>query len=157
MNDRSTVNVPASVIEKIRQAVGPQGVLTAAADLEPYVVDWRGVYRGATAAVVRPANTVEVAAVMKICAETGTPVVPQGGNTGMCGASVPNTGGGEIVLALARMNRVLEVDPLNNTLTAEAGCVLLNIQQAAADAGRLFPLSLGAEGSCQIGGPQSSR
>lgn len=155
MNDHTTT-VSASVIEKIRQAVGPQGVLTAAADLDPYVVDWRGVYRGTTAAVVRPANTAEVAAVMKICAETCTPVVPQGGNTGMCGASVPSAGGGEIVLALARMNRVLEVDPLNNTLTAEAGCVLAAIQQAAADADRLFPLSLGAEGSCQIGGNLST-
>jgi FAD/FMN-containing dehydrogenase len=155
MNDQTTT-VSSSVIAKIRQAVGPQGVLTAAADLEPYVVDWRGVYRGTTAAVVRPANTAEVAAVMKICAETGTPVVPQGGNTGMCGASVPSAGGGEIVLALARMNRVLEVDPLNNTLTAEAGCVLAAIQQAAANAERLFPLSLGAEGSCQIGGNLST-
>ncbi|MDI1269251.1 MAG: FAD-binding oxidoreductase [Polaromonas sp.] len=155
MNDHTTT-VSASVIEKIRQAVGPQGVLTAAADLDPYVVDWRGVYRGTTAAVVRPANTAEVAAVMKICAETCTPVVPQGGNTGMCGASIPSAGGGEIVLALARMNRVLEVDPLNNTLTAEAGCVLAAIQQAAADADRLFPLSLGAEGSCQIGGNLST-
>jgi FAD/FMN-containing dehydrogenase len=157
MNDRNTAAaVPASVIEKLRQAVGPQGILTAAADLEPYVVDWRGVYRGAAAAVVRPANTAEVAAVMKICADTGTPLVPQGGNTGMCGASVPNAGGGEIVLTLARMNKIIEVDPLNNTLTAEAGCVLANIQQAATDAGRLFPLSLGAEGSCQIGGNLST-
>jgi FAD/FMN-containing dehydrogenase len=156
MNDRSSATVPASVIEKIRQIVGPQGVLTAAADLEPYVVDWRGVYRGVAAAVVRPANTAEVAAVMKLCADTNTPLVPQGGNTGMCGASVPNAGGGEIVLALSRMNKILEVDPLNNTLTAEAGCVLATIQQAAADAGRLFPLSLGAEGSCQIGGNLST-
>lgn len=156
MNDRSSATVPASVIEKIRQLVGPQGILTAAADLEPYVVDWRGVYRGAAAAVVRPANTAEVAAVMKLCADTGTPLVPQGGNTGMCGASVPNAGGGEIVLALSRMNKILDVDPLNNTLTAEAGCVLASIQQAAADAGRLFPLSLGAEGSCQIGGNLST-
>ncbi len=156
MNDHNTATVPVSVIEKIRQVVGPQGVLTAAADLEPYIVDWRGVYRGTAAAVVRPANTAEVAAVMKICADTGTPLVPQGGNTGMCGASVPNAGGGEIVLTLARMNKIIEVDPLNNTLTAEAGCVLANIQQAAADAGRLFPLSLGAEGSCQIGGNLST-
>lgn len=152
MNDRS----PASVVDRIRNAIGPQAVLTDAADLEPYVVDWRGVYRGAAAAVVRPANTAEVAAVMKICAESGTPVVPQGGNTGMCGASVPNAGGGEIVLTLARMNKVLDVDPLNNTLTAEAGCVLATIQQAASDANRLFPLSLGAEGSCQIGGNLST-
>jgi FAD/FMN-containing dehydrogenase len=152
MNDRNSV----SVIDRIRSTIGTHAVLTAAADLEPYVVDWRGVYRGVAAAVVRPANTAEVAAVLKICAESGTPVVPQGGNTGMCGASVPNAGGNEIVLTLARMNKVLDVDPLNNTLTAEAGCVLATIQQAAADAGRLFPLSLGAEGSCQIGGNLST-
>jgi FAD/FMN-containing dehydrogenase len=156
MNDRSNSTVPAGVIEKIRQTVGPQGILTAAADLEPYIVDWRGVYRGAAAAVVRPASAAEVAAVMKICADSGTPLVPQGGNTGMCGASVPNAGGGEIVLTLSRMNKILDVDPMNNTLTAQAGCVLANIQQAAADAGRLFPLSLGAEGSCQIGGNLST-
>ena len=156
MNDRSIATVPAGVIEQIRQAVGVQGILTAAADLEPYVVDWRGVYRVAAAAVVRPANTAEVAAVMKICAETGTPLVPQGGNTGMCGASVPNASGREIVLTLSRMSKIIDVDPLNNTLTAQAGCVLTNIRQAAADAGRLFPLSLGAEGSCQIGGNLST-
>jgi len=144
------------LISGLQALLGPQGVLTAAADLEPYVVDWRGVYRGTAAAVARPANTAEVAAVMKLCAATGTPLVPQGGNTGMCGASVPQAGGREIVLSLARMNRILEVDPLNNTLTAEAGCVLATIRQAAADADRLFPLSLGAEGSCQIGGNLST-
>jgi FAD/FMN-containing dehydrogenase len=148
--------MPQPRIAALNKLLGPQGVLTAAADLEPYVVDWRGVYRGATAAVVRPANTAEVAAVMKLCADTGTALVPQGGNTGMCGASVPNAHGREIVLSMARMNKIMEVDPLNNTLTAEAGCVLANIQQAAADAGRLFPLSLGAEGSCQIGGNLST-
>lgn len=148
--------MPQPLIAALNKLLGPQGVLTAAADLEPYVVDWRGVYRGATAAVVRPASTAEVAAVMKLCADTGTALVPQGGNTGMCGASVPNAHGGEIVLSMARMNKIMEVDPLNNTLTAEAGCVLANIQQAAADAGRLFPLSLGAEGSCQIGGNLST-
>ncbi len=144
------------LISKLTQIVGAQGVLTAAADLEPYVVDWRGVYRGTAAAVVRPANTEQVAAIVQLCAETGTPLVPQGGNTGMCGASIPNAGSSEVVLSLARMNKIISVDPLNNTLTAEAGCVLANIQQAAADAGRLFPLSLGAEGSCQIGGNLST-
>lgn len=148
--------MPQSLIAALNKLLGPQGVLTAAADLEPYVVDWRGVYRGATAAVARPANTAEVAAVMKLCADTGTALVPQGGNTGMCGASVPNAHGREVVLSMARMNKIIDVDPLNNTLTAEAGCVLANIQQAAADAGRLFPLSLGAEGSCQIGGNLST-
>ena len=144
------------LIERLRAIVGAEALLTAANDVEPYVVDWRGIYRGTTAAVVRPATAEEVASVMKLCAETHTPIVPQGGNTGMCGASVPDAAGGEIVLSLARMNRIRQVDPLNNTLTAEAGCVLANIQQAAREVDRLFPLSLGAEGSCMIGGNLST-
>jgi len=145
-----------ALLERLRTIVGPQGLLTDPKDTEPYVQDWRGIYKGETAAVVRPANTEEVAAVMKLCAETGTPVVPQGGNTGMCMASVPRAGQHEIVLSLARMNRILEVDPLNNTLTAEAGVVLETIQNAADHVGRLFPLSLGGQGSCMIGGNLST-
>ncbi|MBI3041372.1 MAG: FAD-binding oxidoreductase [Betaproteobacteria bacterium] len=145
-----------TLIERLAAIVGPPGLLTDPGDLEPYTVDWRGVHRGATPAVVRPANAAEVAAVVKLCAETRTPIVPQGGNTGMCGASVPREKGGEIVLSLARMNRILGVDALNNTLSVEAGCILANIQQAAREASRLFPLSLGAEGSCQIGGNLST-
>ncbi len=145
-----------ALLERLRAIVGPQGLLTDPQDTEPYTQDWRGIYKGETAAVVRPANTEEVAAVMKLCAETGTPVVPQGGNTGMCMASVPRAGQHEIVLSLARMNRILEVDPLNNTLTAEAGVVLETIQNAADDVGRLFPLSLGGQGSCMIGGNLST-
>jgi FAD/FMN-containing dehydrogenase len=144
------------LIEQLRTLVGPQGLLTDKQDVEPYVQDWRGIYVGETAAVVRPANTGEVAAVVKACAESGTPIVPQGGNTGMCMASVPRAGRHEIVVSLARMNRIREVDALNNTLTAEAGVVLANIQQAAAEVDRLFPLSLGAEGSCTIGGNLST-
>jgi len=146
----------AAVLDRLGIAVGAQGLLTQPADLEPYVVDWRGIYRGATAAVVRPANAEQVAAIVKICAETRTPLVPQGGNTGMCGATVPDAQVNPVVMALGRMNRIRNVDPLNNTMTVEAGCVLANIQQAAADADRLFPLSLGAEGSCQIGGNLST-
>jgi FAD/FMN-containing dehydrogenase len=154
MNDLS-VKIPA-LLERIAAVVGPQGLITDTRDLEPYVVDWRGVYHGAAPAAVRPANTAEVAAVVKICAETGTPIVPQGGNTGMCCASVPHATGAEIVLSLGRMNRVLDVDALNNTIAVEAGCILANIQQAAVAVDRLFPLSLGAEGSCQIGGNLST-
>jgi FAD/FMN-containing dehydrogenase len=142
----------ASILERIGQVVGRQGLLTDRHDLEPYLGDWRGFYRGAAPAVVRPATTGEVAAVVRICAETGTAIVPQGGNTGMSGAATPSPAGGGIVLQLGRMNRILGLDALNNTLTVEAGCILVNIQQAARDGGRLFPLSLGAEGSCQIGG-----
>jgi FAD/FMN-containing dehydrogenase len=140
------------VVERIGNAVGAKGLITDPREIEPYVVDWRRFYRGATPAVVRPASTAEVAAVVRICAETGTPVVPQGGNTGMCGGATPSSSGKEIVLALGRMNRILETDALNNTITVEAGCILANIQQGAAAADRFFPLSLGAEGSCQIGG-----
>ncbi|HEU0289938.1 MAG TPA: FAD-binding oxidoreductase [Burkholderiales bacterium] len=146
----------AAILDRITRVVGPQGLITDPRDLEPFVADWRGLYRGATPAVVRPASSAEVASVVGICAETRTAIVPQGGNTGMCGASVPHAGGAEIVLSLARMNRILEVDALNNTISVEAGCILANIQQAARDAGRLFPLSLGAEGSCQIGGNLST-
>jgi FAD/FMN-containing dehydrogenase len=143
-------------IRRLGAAVGPQGIFTEPAELEPYVNDWRGIYKGAAAAVVRPANVEQVAAIVKICAETRTPLVPQGGNTGMCGATVPNPKDNPVVIALGRMNRIRNVDALNNTMTVEAGCVLANIQQAAADVDRLFPLSLGAEGSCQIGGNLST-
>ena len=146
----------AVTISRLSDAVGPQGIFTDAAALAPYVVDWRGIYRGNAAAVVRPATAEQVAAVVKICAETKTPIVPQGGNTGMCGATVPNAKDNPVVIALGRMNRIRNVDALNNTMTVEAGCVLANIQQAATDQDRLFPLSLGAEGSCQIGGNLST-
>ena len=144
------------LIGRLRAIVGSQSVLTAPGDIEPYILDWRGIYRGATPAVVRPANTDEIAAVVKLCVEAKTAIVPQGGNTGMCMASVPRAGHNEIVLSLARLNRIRNVDPLNNTLTAEAGVVLANIQQAASEVGRLFPLSLGGEGSCMIGGNLST-
>ena len=136
--------------------VGPQGLYTESADLEPYVADWRGIYRGNAAAVVRPANSEQVAAIVKLCAATKTPLVPQGGNTGMCGATVPDAKLNPIVIAMGRMNHIRTIDALNNTMTVEAGCVLANIQQAAAEAERLFPLSLGGEGSCQIGGNLST-
>ncbi len=151
-----TLNPRTATLLRLAESVGPQGIFTAPADLEPYVHDWRGIYHGAAAAVVRPANVEQVAAIVKICAETKTPLVPQGGNTGMCGATVPDAKVNPIVIALGRMNRIRTVDPLNNTMTVEAGCVLANIQQAATDVDRLFPLSLGSEGSCQIGGNLST-
>jgi FAD/FMN-containing dehydrogenase len=132
--------------------VGARGLVTAADEMAPYLADWRDLYKGDAIAVVRPATTAEVAAVVRLCAETRTPIVPQGGNTGMCGAATPDTAGNAIVLCLSRMNRIVEVNALNNTMTVEAGCILANVQQAAADVDRLFPLSLGGEGSCVIGG-----
>jgi FAD/FMN-containing dehydrogenase len=152
----ATSPAPSSAIERIAAVVGPQGLLTDPADIEAYAADWRGLHRGLTPAVVRPATVEEVAAVARICAETHTPIVPQGGNTGQCNGAVPRAGGGDLIVSLGRLNRMIGVDALNNTVTVQAGCVLAAIQQAAADADRLFPLSLGAEASCQIGGNLST-
>src|SRR5512137_318577 len=146
----------ATLLARVVAAVGPSNVLTAPADVEPYVVDWRGRYRGAARAVVRPGNAEEVAAVVRACAEVGVPIVPQGGNTGMCGGATPGPEGDAIVLSLLRMNRVRAVDVANATLTAEAGVPLALAQQAAEQAGMYFPLSLAAEGSATIGGNLST-
>ena len=140
-----------SLIDALRDAVGGGHVLTDG-DLSSYVVDWRKRYAGQALAVVRPASTAEVAAVVKACAAHGAGLVAQGGNTGLVGASVPDASGTQVLMSLTRLNRVRAIDAQNLTLTADAGCVLHNVQQAAADAGLLFPLSLAAEGSCTIGG-----
>jgi len=136
--------------------VGDANVLTAPADMAPYTRDWRKQYGAQAEAVLRPSSTREVAALVGLCARERIAVVPQGGNTGLSGGSVPTGAGREIVLSLSRMNGIREVDALNDTLTAEAGCVLAEVQQAAERAGRLFALSLAAEGSCQIGGTLST-
>ena len=144
------------MIEMLRDIVGAANVLTAPQDTQPYFTDWRRQYTGSAECVVRPASTAEVARVVELCAAQGVAIVPQGGNTGLSGGSVPTGKGREIVLALGRMNRIRELDRLNDTITVEAGCVLANVQRAADEAGRLFPLSLAAEGSCQIGGNLST-
>ena len=136
--------------------VGAAHVLTESADIAPFAIDWRKQWLGKPLAVVKPASTVEVAAVIKLCAETRTAVVPQGGNTGLCGGATPDASGRQIILNLSRLNLIRALDPVNNTLTAEACCVLATLQQAADDADRLFPLSLAAEGSCEIGGNLST-
>jgi FAD/FMN-containing dehydrogenase len=145
-----------SVLDKIKAIVGPKGWTTDPHDIEPHLTEPRGLYHGATQMVVRPASTEEVAAVVKLCAAARLPIVPQGGNTGLVGAQVPWEDGKSIVLSLARMNRIRAVDPLNYTITVEAGVILADVQKAAEDADRLFPLSLGAEGSCRIGGNLST-
>ena len=146
----------AKVLDQIKQVVGPQGWLGERSDIEPYELEWRGLYRGKTSLVVRPGNTDEVAEVVRLCAEAGLPIVPQGGNTGLCGGGVPAEDGHNIVLALGRMNKVRSVDPANFTITVEAGVILADIQRIAAEHDRMFPLSLGAEGTCQIGGNLST-
>jgi FAD/FMN-containing dehydrogenase len=141
---------------KLADIVGAAHVLTDAADMKPYLTDWRRQYTGTAECVVRPADTAQVAAVVRVCAAEGVAMVPQGGNTGLSGGSVPVAGQRQIVLSLSRMNRIRAIDPLNDTMTVEAGCVLASIQAAADEAGRMFPLSLAAEGSCQIGGNLST-
>ncbi|MGB0684327.1 MAG: FAD-binding oxidoreductase [Magnetovibrionaceae bacterium] len=138
-----------SLLDAIRAVVGDKGLLTGADDIAPYLEEERGKYRGSADLVVRPANTQQVAEVVKLAHEARVPLVPQGGNTGLCGGGVP---AGGIVLSLARMKAVRAVDPINHTMTVEAGVILADVQAVAEEAGGLFPLSLGAEGSCQIGG-----
>src|SRR6185369_16617771 len=130
--------------------------LVGDSDTASYLTDWRKQFSGKAVCVVRPGSTAEVAGVVRQCAQAGVAMVPQGGNTGLCGGSVPAGPRPQIVLSLSRMNRIRELDALNNTVIAEAGCVLAEVQRAASDAGRLFALSLAAEGSCQIGGNLST-
>src|SRR6266496_1934234 len=146
----------APLLSTLRAIVGEINVLTSDADVAPYVSDWRDRYHGRARAVVRPGTTAEVAAVVRCCAEHGVPIVPQGGNTGLCGGATPDESGGEIVVSLSRLARVRAIDTSNATLTIEAGVPLARAQQAADDAGFFFPLSLGAEGSCTIGGNLST-
>ena len=144
--------VPAAILDRIKAIVGPGGYLEEAVDLAPYVCELRGRFHGKTPLLARPKSAEDVAAIVTICAENGIPIVPQGGNTGLMGGAIPREAGTEVLLSLARLNQVRAVDPANDTITVEAGCVLADVQAAAAVADRLFPLSLAAEGSCQIGG-----
>jgi FAD/FMN-containing dehydrogenase len=145
----------AALLQALREAAGGAHVLThedPGADLSAWEQDWRRRERGRALAVVRPANTAEVAAVVRACAKAGASIVPQGGNTGLVLGSVPDASGTQVVLSLTRMNAIRQIDGANLTMTVEAGCVLQSLQQAAENAGFLFPLSLAAEGSCTIGG-----
>jgi FAD/FMN-containing dehydrogenase len=139
------------LLQALRQISGAAQVLCEG-DLTAWELDWRKRLRGKALAVVRPGSTAEVAAIVKACATAGVSMVPQGGNTGLVGGSTPDDSGRQVVLSLQRMNAVRAIDAANLTITVEAGCILQNLQQAAENAGLLFPLSLAAEGSCTIGG-----
>jgi len=139
------------LLDTLRRIVGAAHVL-ADGDLSAYEQDWRRRERGKALAVVRPGSTEEVAAVVRACAAAGTSIVPQGGNTGLAVGSTPDLSGTQVVLSLTRMNAVRALDKDNLTMTVDAGCILQNVQDAADQAGLLFPLSLAAEGSCTIGG-----
>jgi FAD/FMN-containing dehydrogenase len=139
-------------IEQIKTLVGAKGFIADAQGMAPFLEEERGLFHGAARLVVRPSSTAETAAVVRLCAAARIPMVPQGGNTGLSGGGVPSEDGRAVVLSLGRMNRVRALDPMDHTITVDAGCILADVQRAAAAADRLFPLSLGAEGSCQIGG-----
>lgn len=143
-------------VEKLHAIVGDKGLIVDDQGKHPYVTDWRENFVGNALAVVRPANTEEVAAVVRLCAAEKVSVVPQGGNTGLVGGGIPQQKGREIVLSLNRMTRIVDIDPIGYTMTVEAGVILKTIQETAAANDRLFPLSLAAEGSCSIGGNLST-
>ena len=138
--------------DQVVAVIGAANVLVSEADLAPFVTDWRDRYHGRARLVVRPGSAAELAELVRLCYARDVPVVPQGGNTGLCGAATPDASGRAVVVRLDRMNRVRDVSAVDGTMLVEAGCVLQAAQDAAEAAGLLFPLSLGAEGSCQIGG-----
>lgn len=144
------------LLEKLKNIVGQKGWRTDPESLEPFLSEWRDSYHGRTAIMVMPGSAQEVAAVVKTCAAAGTAIVPQGGNTGLCGGAIPDTSGEQVLLSLSRMNKIRALSPSDYSMVVEAGCVLSDVQAAAAGIDRLFPLSLAAEGSCQIGGNLST-
>src|SRR6202162_125780 len=146
-----TANINA-LLDRLRARLGERGVLTDPADTAPYCEDWRRLYHGRTPAVLRPAAVAEVADAVRLCAERGVPIVPQGGNTSMVGGAAVSEDGDQIILSLSRMNRVRAIDPVDMTMEIEAGVALKAAQEAAAEADCLLPLSISSEGSAQIGG-----
>ena len=141
-----------TVLQRIRSVVGPLGLVEDPQDQAAYLTDWLEKWHGRAALVVRPGTVAELAQVMALCHDTHTPVVTQGGNTGMSGGATPDASGAQIVLSTTRLNRIRQVDPVNQCMTVEAGVLLADVQGAAAQADLFFPLSLGSQGSCTIGG-----
>jgi len=145
-----------AVIDRLKETVGPKGWETDPERLQGNLTEWRGTWVGKTAIMLSPATTDEVSTIVRLCREAGVAIVPQGGNTGLCGGQIPDETGEQVLLSLTRMNRIRSVDPTDYSLVAEAGCVLADIQAAADAQGRFFALSLSSEGSCQIGGNLST-
>lgn len=144
--------IPQPSLDAFSAILGPKGLLTDADDIAPWLTDWRGHYHGKAAAILAPATTQEVAACVKLAAEQGVALVPQGGNTSMVGGATPPADGSALILSLRRMNHIRSIDPLANQAVCEAGVILSTLHDAAEAAGRRFPLSLGAKGSATIGG-----
>src|SRR5690606_14243913 len=154
--EASSYPLDPALIDRFAAIVGERHALRSEADIAPHVVEQRGLFGGRTALVLKPGSTEEVSRILKLATETGTPIVPQGGNTGLVGGQMPDGSGREVVLSLSRLNRIREIDLYSNTATVEAGVVLQTLQEAAAANDRLFPLALASQGSCQIGGNLSS-
>lgn len=144
------------IIEQLKKIVGEKGWLSDAEDLAPYLQEWRGSWHGATPVMLMPETTEQVSRILAECNVSGTAVVPQGGNTGLCGGAIPDTSGTQVLLSMRRMNRIRSISAENYSMVAEAGCILADLQRAADDIDRTFALSLAAEGSCQIGGNLST-
>jgi FAD/FMN-containing dehydrogenase len=144
------------LLQRLREILGADALLTDAADCAPYLVDHRRLYQGRALAVALPRTVAEVSQLLSMCNAARVAVVPQGGNTSYCGGATPDESGRELLVSLARLNRIRSIDAANYSLTAEAGCLLAHVQQGAEEAERFFPLSLGSEGSCQIGGNLST-
>ena len=139
-------------LKQLVSTLGAGTVITDANDMQAWLADWRGIFKGCAQAVVRPRTTQQVASCLALCHEHGVPVVPYGGNTGLCGAATPDDNPHNVIISMEKMNAIREIDTVGNTMVLEAGCVLSHVQQAASGAGRMFPLSFAAQGSCQIGG-----
>jgi FAD/FMN-containing dehydrogenase len=156
MTDTQASKLPRGFVEQLSRMVGAAGLLVDEDAIAPFLTEPRGTYQGRAEVVVRPGSTAELAEVVRACAAAGVAMVPQGGGTGLCGGAVPSAVGDQVVISLSRLNRIRSIDPQSFTMTVEAGCILADLQQAAESVGLLFPLSLGAEGSCQIGGNLST-
>jgi FAD/FMN-containing dehydrogenase len=144
------------LVDQLKSIVGSCGWTTDADELQPHLTEWRDRYQGETLIMVSPDNTEDVSAIIRACAASNTAVVPQGGNTGLCGGAIPDSSGQQVLLSLSRMNTIRSIAANDFSMIVEAGCILADVQAAAHNAGRFFPLSLAAEGSCQIGGNLST-
>ncbi|MGB7432615.1 MAG: FAD-binding oxidoreductase, partial [Ahrensia sp.] len=150
------MSINPTLLQRFIDMVGAPNALIEPSDISPHVHEWRKRWTGTTPVVLKPATTQEVSSILKLATETATAIVPQGGNTGLVGGQIPDHSGEQIIVSLARLNTIREVDATANTITVDAGCVLQTIQDAADTVDRLFPLSLASQGSCQIGGNLSA-
>jgi FAD/FMN-containing dehydrogenase len=156
MPDDQPPGPTAGLLDRLAALLGPSGLLLAPEDLAPHLTDWRGLYRGSAPCLLRPASTAQLAEAVRLCAEAGVALVPQGGNTSMVGGATPDASGAQVPVSLARLNRVRDIDPVDMTMAVEAGVVVKAAQDAAAAEGCLFPLSFGGEGSATVGGVLST-